>query len=295
MAPIDTAAFGNGLAVESRFLAHSWPKFLNLCQEQGLEFVDIRDNVQLRAAGYDFETKIAALKGAYPVFSELKVDQYLTGNLVAEVLSLCFERPAEITPGWTHTSRADWLLYAFSTTEEVLLVPMRAFREYVFKRASELSSCSKKNPRKAGGSYASLSLLVPVRAVLRNVPGAIFVKLDPANFQSVLNPQPRGVPPHPSHLPQYHTPAQFSRIFKSTLNGVYLSSSADSFAPAMCAEAVSRQQFSSEAGQKKLSQNLEQLLKKLLKKDEHLPYLEQGIAHHQAYLRDIAQPIRLCA
>lgn len=303
MAKLDTSAFGDGLAVESRFMLESWPTFVALCAEFGVTFKDIRDQPHLRPAGYDFEMTLTRLKNCHPVFGELKVDQYLSGRMAFELLSVLLDQVGEVTPGWGYTTRADWLLYAFAASEEMLILPMRAAREFILGRAEGCQSLCMKNNRPHGGSYASLCLLMPVRELLRNVRGAAILKLNPANHRTVLHPLAKDETPRPEHLPTYHTPEQAYRLMSRTLSGIYLPQAPVSpYAPAMSAEAVSRAQFSSDAGQKKLLQVLEQLIKQLPSTSDRtgnrFPHkyraaLKMTLERHRAALTETERPTRL--
>lgn len=177
------ANMAEGFQVEKEFLAKFEPLIWEALARY-FEYTPARESTYWQARGIDF---FARHKGyvSLGIKGEYKADRNLRSNIVAEVLSRAhYDRHQPLAPGWLLTSQANWLLYGFVRSAEMLVVPMVALRQYVICNGHAIergTSCD--NPE---GSYMTYSYLLPLETVLSEIPGSYWVKLDPKNSESVL-------------------------------------------------------------------------------------------------------------
>lgn len=169
------------LAIERLFMEKNW-EVMRTALSPFLDLRDVRDNATAQAEGYDY---MGILKpechpkseGPFKPCAtrlEFKADTNKPNNVCAEFLSQVHLNKKLLVAGWLLTSNANWLLYGFSQSRELLVVPMVAFRRYAIQKAMQASATSRFN---SGPRYFSYCSLLPIEAILREVPGSRLFKL----------------------------------------------------------------------------------------------------------------------
>lgn len=242
----------DGLAIEALFEKNNMPAVIQALAPY-MTVRDLTDNAVAQAEGFDYlgtltpELRAKLSSPHKPMVSrlELKADTNAPVNVCAEYLSQVHTRSKRLVPGWLLTSNANWLLYGFVKSRELLAVPMVGFRQYAAQRAPSAKATSRFNDKPGYFSYCSL---IPLKDILRNVAGARLFKIGPVEGEA------------PSRR-CYSALAELGPLIAAFPGGVVDFGKGGPFDLGEYPLSASHRQWMSEEGQKKLCQILAQLRK----------------------------------
>ncbi len=179
----NNANMKEGLAVEALFEKQNM-HILSAHLSPYMVLRDLRGNATAQAEGFDFTGTLTpelhpAGAGVFKpcvVRMEFKADTNQPVNVCAEYISQVHTKSHRLVPGWLLTSNANWLLYGFIQSRELLVVPMAGFRRYASQRAPTVKATSRFNSKPGYFTYCSL---IPIDDIVREVAGAYLFKLGP--------------------------------------------------------------------------------------------------------------------
>lgn len=128
------------------------------------DVVDLQDDKEYQKKDVDFIWKINNNGKIGDVLCELKTDMWThkTGNLFLETDS-CLEKG---TKGCFIYSACDWFLYYIYETKELVMLPMKRFREWVLSNEHRWATrLAKSSEGVMGLTYHSRGFLVPLEVV----------------------------------------------------------------------------------------------------------------------------------
>ena len=144
--------------------AVSWAHAKLRERHPGCRVHDVQEDPRFQHRGVDL---ICELVSGEVLGIEVKGDrQAHRGNYFFELVS---NLEAD-TPGCFLYSTADWLLYAFLSTGEVHALPLRETRRWFLERAKTFP-LRHTHTRVGNGRYTTVGATVPVRSLLKEVPG----------------------------------------------------------------------------------------------------------------------------